>query len=77
MPFSIHPATSTDISDLATVFRDAFTNDPILSFLMPNVPPETQHAYYQQEFQHDFAALPYNGYRYFKVVEGGTGYICF
>lgn len=38
MPFTLHPATVTDASDIAAIFQAAFAQDHIMSHFHPNVP---------------------------------------
>ena len=38
MPFTLHPATADDASDIASIFQTAFANDHIMSYFHPHVP---------------------------------------
>ena len=73
MVYIILPAQPSDAAAIAVISNDAFASDPIISRLMPDVPPDARHAFSTRRFEKDFATADVDGTNFFKLVEEGSG----
>jgi len=73
MPYTLHPATATDIPAIVDLSIAAFASSPILGQMMPAVPLPIRRAREVRSYQRDFARPDLNGFRFFKVVDEGEG----
>lgn len=68
MAFQLLPAEESDVSDMVTIFHQAFANDPFIGPAMCNVPTDIRRA-----FDIDFFTIEkINGAQVFKVVDTKT-----
>ena len=73
MTFSILPAQSSDLSDIATICLDAFQNDPIVGRIWVNCPREANHAWQVRSFTQTYENFERDGVRFMKAVDDQTG----
>lgn len=72
MPFQLLPAEESDVSDMVTIFHQAFANDVVLGRAMCNVPTDIRRAFDIDFFANFFTTEKINGAQIFKVVDTET-----
>lgn len=73
MPFTLHPATVDDASDITAVFQAAFAKDHIMSYFHPNVPAP---AIWEKDFKLFKGLIAQGdiyGERFAKVIDEENG----
>lgn len=73
MPFTLQPATPSDIPSLATVSLASFHDDPIVGYLSRNVPSDVLYEYQLAQYKRRFEASELTGLRVWKVVDEESG----
>ena len=69
MSFTILPATTADLPDIAVIYGTAFKDDRIIGQLMPNVPLEVKQAYDLEWYRREFEMSTLNGLKFYKAVD--------
>lgn len=73
MPFTLHPATVEDASDIAAIFRAAFAEDHIMGYFHPHVPASVVLEKDTKLFRGLIAQGDIYGERITKVVDEESG----
>lgn len=73
MPFTLHPATIDDASDIAAIFQAAFADDHIMGYFHPDVPASVLWEKDVKFYQDLIAQGGVYGERITKAVDGESG----
>ena len=74
MPFTLHPVTIDDASDITAIYQAAFAGDHIMQYFHPNVPASVQ---WEQDVKYYTDMITHGGVhgeRLTKLVDKDTGW---